>query len=314
MTNDAKNLLNNSTQPAILSDLKAGKILYANDATFKYLDIQQEALIGSKITELFQSMQSLQECTIWKRGQKQYQIQEEEISISGHLYNKATLKIVDNELSDSLVKTIQHMVSLLLHRLRSPLTGVLGFNELLHETGPNVNQRYLESIDHGLKDINAILNEIESLTEIPDIHIQTVDLNQFISRIVRNFRNNSKANIQVELSNVPHTFKTDPAILEDCINELLSNAVDHSNSELEPITIQVKPNGNICITNYGPVIPMDQTQEIFYPFVTTKIRNMGLGLTKSSIRAHAMNAHIRLVTNSPIEGISFEIQFSTDYI
>jgi len=312
MTNDAKNLLNNSTQPAILSDLKAGKILYANDAAFKYLDIQQEALIGSKITELFQSMQSLQECTIWKRGQKQYQIQEEEISISGNLYNKATLKIVDNELSDSLVKTIQHMVSLLLHRLRSPLTGVLGFNELLHDAGPNINQKYLDSIDHGLQDINDILNEIESLTEIPEIHIQTVDLNQFISRIVRKFRNNSKANIQVDLSNAPHAFPIDPAILEDCINELLRNAVEHTNSELEPITIQVKPNGNIRITNYGPVIPLEQTQEIFYPFVTSKIRNMGLGLTKSSIRAQAMDTHVRLVTNSTIDGISFEIQFSDD--
>ncbi len=74
------------------------------------------------------------------------------------------------------------------------------------------------------------------------------------------------------------------------------------------LLLEIHENGRCLITNFGTPIPSEFTLKMFYPFYSTKSRNMGLGLTKASIAAQTQNWVIELVSNSEVDGISFEIR------
>jgi signal transduction histidine kinase len=138
---------------------------------------------------------------------------------------------------DSLAHTISH-------DLRSPLTVISGFAELLakHSTKglDRKSRHYLELIKGSTAQAVLMLDEILALSRVSlaEMHCVPVDLADLVNRVVREF-NASKGDRRViwMIGHLP-TVQADPTLLRQAITSLLLNALKFTRSR-EVARIQI---------------------------------------------------------------------------
>ncbi|HCD51316.1 MAG TPA: hypothetical protein DEQ34_02635 [Balneolaceae bacterium] len=206
------------------------------------------------------------------------------------------------------------MISVMLHRFRSPLTGVEGFLHLLEEENqdPDLIKR-IESIQGGVDRLIAILDELETLYHIEendeDQSPQSNDIQKIIYQILKNYPAHIRKKISFYQSKDNASFRGSKINVEKILEALIQNAVDNATGEEDKIFIEIHPDTFIKITNTGRVIPDEVVDRIFSPFVTTKAENLGIGLTTAMLHAEQFGGAIFLTENSASEGISFSLCF-----
>lgn len=216
-------------------------------------------------------------------------------------------QIMKSTIPPDLMDVVREMTTLLIHRYRSPLTGIMGFVELLKKKEYHSNDHYLETINNGLDEISGLLDEMEELNQEPVVKIQNVKINELIYDVISNYPRDERERILFYDSSSPVIKKADYALLSKMLQNLLNNALEHDKNEKSDVLIELNDNENISITNFGPPIANDFVSKMFYPFYSTKARNMGLGLTRASIFAKSQNFVIELTSNSEVDGIRFVI-------
>ncbi|MEX0722429.1 MAG: HAMP domain-containing sensor histidine kinase [Gracilimonas sp.] len=187
--------------------------------------------------------------------------------------------IPDNETLDSW----KSMIAVMLHRLRSPLTGINGYLDMLEDENKDeqLNKRF-EAIHKGFNNIYDLMDELEILYNIPtgfdDSKFIEVELEAFIERLIINYEPELRERITINLEqNI--TINTNPEWLKNIISILLDNALQHSESSVKLI-YSLDNNGQITVQNEGS-LPLKISNKIYHPFVTTRATNLGIGLTKA---------------------------------
>ncbi|MCJ7541981.1 MAG: DUF3365 domain-containing protein, partial [Desulfobacterales bacterium] len=167
-----------------------------------------------------------------------------------------------------------------------------------------------------LLDLNRPGKEVKQSTNVNHIIEKDIDLFQF------HFKKN-KIRINLDLSSNIPDLNASPLQLNQCLLNLINNAVEAITSPSTPdngsiagieaggeITIKTnhgKGNITIKITDTGPGIPEDELQYIFDPFFTRKKKmGMGVGL---SICYRIIEDHGGIITaeNSPLGGVVMTI-------
>lgn len=309
MDKAVQELINGYAQPVLISNLSEGEILYANRAANERLDIHSSELIGTKITDLFKILPEIHQGIIWSRNGKQWYIREDVVSVSKRSFNRTIMQEFPVEPPGMMLDIIREMTMVLLHRLRSPITGTSGFGELILEADiqPPRLKRFAESVVRGMDELSDILEQLEPLTSEPEPEIRELSLNETLDQLKNSLtdreRNKTKFSMEPGLPPV----KADGDLLLDCLRQLLQNAIEHAPGEDALVRVSTTSEGCIRINNPGPPIPAEFIRKMFYPFFTTKVNSLGLGLTLAGIYAQAMEATLRLTKNSTREGITFEI-------
>ncbi len=201
---------------------------------------------------------------------------------------------------DQMKNDFVHTVS---HDLRSPLTAVLGYAELVERVGPLNEQQteFIHRVQGSVQSITALVNDLLDLGKLEagfDSRRETVRVESvleyslgLLNSLVR------KKNIRLtqEVAKELPPLRANPIRIRQMIDNLISNAIKYTPEEGEiRVSLQSEENQIILqVSDNGPGIPLAEQNLIFDKFyratnVADNSRGTGLGLAivKSIVDAH----------------------------
>jgi signal transduction histidine kinase len=192
------------------------------------------------------------------------------------------------------------------HELRSPLTSVQGFAELLMMERDSLTQRQVETVEiildncrHLVRLLNDLLDLARSDAGRLTIRRRPAQLTPLIEEVVRTLRAQTDGSEQTLTAaiepNLP-LVEVEPDRIRQILVNLITNAHEYS-PERASIQVSARVSDNavvIDVTDNGPGIPPAQMEHIFERFVrgdaglTQRVGGTGLGLaiTKSLVELH----------------------------
>lgn len=215
---------------------------------------------------------------------------------------------------------LKHAVTSLSHDIRTPLTAVCGYLELLEqeELSPNA-QRYLEIVQNRTNTLEQLTEELFQYSIIQGaespLRLSVLSINPVLEESIAAFYASFRAHhITPEIEMPDHAVfvMADPSALSRVFANLLSNVLKYSGGDLR---ICLWDSGEILFSNYAPGLDEIQVGKLFDRFYTVEAAQnatgLGLSIAKSlmgqmggSIQASFENQrlqiHIRLKkTDSP---------------
>lgn len=190
--------------------------------------------------------------------------------------------------------TLGRMSAVVAHQLRNPLASLKGHAQLLSERA----QSSPEEAAAGKADI--IVREairLEALVESILSFVRSGQVRPVPTRVgdlISEFRSVAAARdaprkaheVVVDVSMCPEKWVLDPARLREALINILENANQAGSTRTEIVVREQGHYLEIIIADDGCGIPIDE--DIFAPFLTTKTRGTGLGLSvaRSIVEAH----------------------------
>lgn len=206
------------------------------------------------------------------------------------------------------LKNVQRMSEVLVHRVRSPLTGMQGYLEMVLEGEDKLNpksKQRLQKVDEG---ILYLFDMMDNLKQIYDQNIDSespitaiADTKKVGTELLNGYPEEVRKNIEITFQNSADEFKADHITLSSVLSVLLSNALEHGGNGDKSVRIQFHSPYQVSVTNSGDRIADAIKSEIFHPFVTSKADHMGLGLTLAFMYANQSNGTIALSSNKKDE-------------
>jgi signal transduction histidine kinase len=192
------------------------------------------------------------------------------------------------------------------HELRSPLTSVQGFAELLMMERDSLTPRQVETVEiildncrHLVRLLNDLLDLARSDAGRLAIRSRPTQLSPLIEDVVRTMRAQTDAKDQVLTEQIDPELPlvdADADRIRQILVNLVTNAHEYS-PERASISVSARVAGaevQIDVTDNGPGIPAAQAEHIFERFVrgdaglTQRVGGTGLGLaiSKSLVELH----------------------------
>lgn len=194
-------------------------------------------------------------------------------------------------------------ISTVSHELRSPLTPILGFAELLalnpfdSSTAQDMAQEIYRQAQHMQRLVDDLLDA--SNMESGRFRIQRVDVNigQLVGQTIRECAHKSAEHwfVQQIPADLP-IIQGDPARLRQVLDNLLTNAIKYSPEGGEvSIIVSASPDElNVSVCDHGIGLATEKLGRLFEKFyrvdnqLTHRVRGSGLGL---AIAKHIVEAH-----------------------
>lgn len=201
---------------------------------------------------------------------------------------------------DRLKNEFVHTVS---HDLRSPLTAILGYVDLLDRVGPvNDQQReFIRRVQNSVQSITSLVNDLLELGRIEagfDTQKEVVPLEGIIRDTLETLGgqiSDKKMNLHLNLPMDIPQMRGNPIRLRQMLDNLIGNAIKYT-PEGGEITIDVEAQNDqviLRISDTGPGIPPADQPHIFEKFyrasnVPKGVGGSGLGLSivKSIVENH----------------------------
>ena len=234
----------------------------------------------------------------------------------GGLAETATLGAAFNEMAEELEqeesrreeldRLKDEFVLTASHELRSPLTSVQGFAELLMLDRDSLTPRQRETVEiildncrHLVRLLNDLLDLARSDAGRLSIQPKPTEVAPLVADVVRTMRAQTEAGSQTLSEEVPPglpLIDVEPDRIRQILVNLLTNAHEYS-PEGASIRVSARALGaevEIDVTDDGPGIPTEQLERIFDRFtrgdagLTQRVGGTGLGLaiSKSLVELH----------------------------
>lgn len=218
------------------------------------------------------------------------------------------------------------------HEIRSPLTAISGFAEILREQFSD-RKESLELIEKILRNsdtLNVLVNDILDLSKVESgiiefekIRFSFVQQIQDIVAPARHQANQKGIELNWETQTaIPRHIVSDPTRIRQILVNLIGNAIKFTNKGSVDVQVSYspKPEPTICfiIKDSGCGIANDKKDQIFSPFVqadsstTRKFGGTGLGLALSRRLAKALGGDVTLVESQPGKGSTFQFTFKAE--
>ena len=217
------------------------------------------------------------------------------------------------EKSDQLKNEFVQHVS---YELRSPLTNIIGFTELLSlpSTGPLTQKQreYVEHVGSSSSVLLTIVNDILDLATV-DAGIMQLDISEMsidrtiaaAAELVADRLEEHRIKLTVDASAAPKSFQGDEIRIRQILYNLLSNAANYA-PEASTITLtcrQLAGSVEFSVHDDGPGMPPDVLESVFRRFEPRtnggRRRGAGLGLSivKSFVELHGGTVRIETGTD-----------------
>lgn len=213
------------------------------------------------------------------------------------------------------------------HEIRTPLNGIVGFTELLKDTGLKEEQsEFVEIIEKSSENLLEIINNILDLSKIESNKLEIEDIifnpiDEFESAVEVYAVRASEKHIDLGCFIDPaleKPLKGDPTKIKEVIINLLSNAVKFTSSagsinvDIRKLQSDIAGRTRVRfeVQDSGIGVTSEQRARIFEAFsqadtsITRKYGGTGLGLTISSRFIELMGGHLDL-HSEPGEGTTF---------
>jgi PAS domain S-box-containing protein len=201
---------------------------------------------------------------------------------------------------DRLKSDFIHTVS---HDLRSPMTSILGYTELVERTGPlNPNQQeYLHRLQGSIHQITTLINDLLDLGRLEagfDTRRESVQLENVLKYSIDMFDTQvEKKNIKLIVEAAPNlkALRANPIRIRQMLDNLIGNAIKYTLPEGTVHVIMSMQGDQIIlkVEDTGPGIAPDEQGRVFEKFyrgtnATDGVEGSGLGLAivKSIVDSH----------------------------
>lgn len=236
---------------------------------------------------------------------------------AGDSYIKMKLEKTAGSQERATVDAVQQCISMMLHRLRSPLAALQGYTDLLLEEDHSGNSGHFAGrIDTAVQVISGLLNEFEEfLTLNSEEDYKMVPLSVLMESVIESYPETDKRNIEMcSAGNTMMVGSQKKTIA--MLHFLLDNAIEHAPEKDQAVSVSFKLPHVIEITNRIGHNPGSETDlyKMFQPFYTSRADKTGLGLTSAQVLAQQIGATIRPRYNHHDKTITFAIHFSTKMI
>jgi two-component system NtrC family sensor kinase len=191
---------------------------------------------------------------------------------------------------DRIRSEFVHTVS---HDLRSPLTSVIGYSELVERVGPlNDEQReFLNRIQDSIQHITSLINDLLDLGSIEagmDTHREFVQLEGILRYTIDMLDGQIQSKqliVHTDIAPALPALRAHPIRLRQVLDNVVGNAIkySHANGEIH-ISIHSQEDQVILqVTDQGPGIPASDQPHIFDKFyrgtnISSDVEGSGLGL------------------------------------
>lgn len=226
-------------------------------------------------------------------------------------------------------RTKNELITNIAHDLRTPLTSITGYLELLSgetKLDLEVQKKYIGIAYVKTKRLEKLIEDLFGFTKLNygkmSMHVAKVDVMKLLSQLLEEFYPSFvDKNLSYELqSNVPAMVITaDGNLLARLFDNLINNAIKYG---ADGKRILVKVNGDeeqvtISVVNYGYVIPTEELPLIFNKFyrveqsrsTDTGGTGLGLAIAKNIVDVHGGSIDV----TSDLSGTVFKVKLKVDF-
>ncbi|GIN21285.1 MAG TPA: sensor histidine kinase [Bacillus bacterium] len=254
--------------------------------------------IVSPITSLIKTMKEIQESGHYKRIELPKQ-SKDELHQLGQTFNKMISQLEMN------YEKQEQFVSNASHELKTPLTVIEAYADLLKRRGKEAPELFDESVgaihleSQRMKELIEQLLLLARHDEQWQADMKEIQLNSFIEESIRSF--GTAFGREISLNAEEHVkVKTDPQKLKQIFYILMDNAQKYSDA---PISVNIRVEDKkalIEVVDKGIGIPKEELTKIFDRFYrvdesrSRKSGGFGLGLSLAKELAHIIDAEINI--------------------
>ncbi len=227
-------------------------------------------------------------------------------------------------------RTKNELITNVAHDLRTPLTSIIGYLELLSKGIPlpqEMQQKYIEIVYTKAKRLEKLIEDLFGFTKVGKVsmNVGTVDIVKLLGQLLEEFYPSfAEKDLVYELvSNVPaKTITADGNLLARLFDNLINNAIKYG-AEGKKVLVNVLAEEEIVtisVTNYGHVIPADELPFIFNKFYrvehsrSTQTGGTGLGLAiaKNIVDMHGGTISVTSDLNGTVFMVKLQVNFDVN--
>ena len=216
-----------------------------------------------------------------------------EINCQLHLLRKERLKLQHGDME------LKNAVTNISHDLRTPLTAICGYLDLLmKQPQSEASERYLSVIRERTDAMRGLTEELFRYSVIAgtteELHFEPVCLNDILEQSLAGFYGTlSERGIvpDIALSEQPIERTLDRHALRRIFDNILSNAAKYSDGDL---SVRLSPDGTVWFENHAKDLDAMQTAHLFERFYTvnTARSGTGLGLSIAKLLTEKMGGNV----------------------
>lgn len=226
-------------------------------------------------------------------------------------------------------RTKNELITNIAHDLRTPLTSIIGYLELLSNGAsidPDMQKKYIDVTYTKAKRLQKLIEDLFGFTKLNygkiSMRVSKVDIVKLLSQLLEEFYPVfMERGLAYELqSNVPaKVIKADGNLLARLFDNLINNAIKYGT---EGKRILVKVHGTdaivtVSVTNYGYVIPKEELPLLFDKFyrveqsrsVNTGGTGLGLAIAKNIVDMHGGTINV----TSDLKGTVFTVKLKVNF-
>ena len=214
-------------------------------------------------------------------------------------------------------------LAMLTHDIKSPLSVVLSYADLLIEEGDNQTveerEKDLRQLRENVRTVFSLVDNYLNLSQVEDgrlaLRKEPVEINALLTQVGQRYETEArqrsiklKFNLQQELPPI----EGDPLALSRVVGNLLYNALKFTPQNGDITVSSSRRNGEVIasVSDTGPGIPSEEIPSLFEKYhrgsTSRNVEGTGLGLfiVKALVEAHG--GHIE-VSSAPQKGANFSV-------
>lgn len=303
-----RSILSETDHPLFIVNRETHEIFEANESVISGCGPFDP--IGEKFDSVIPFKEKTTQSVLAYFNREWLKVHEEPFEWEDHTYTKIALR--RNPVTPDLdtMLSVRNMIAVLANRLRSPLTGMQGYLDLIQENVEENTERMVDKVRIGLNQLMEIIDELEHLYNIDSSDFQkhakeSINPEALIREILFTYSVETRNRIKILNPEQPANIYSNPYDTKVIFKQLIDNAVEHSSGKEGNILIDLRKPNTLKVSNSGIPIPPSVRNKLYFPFVTTKSSSMGIGLTIAQLLAKWQDGIIFLSENSLDEGITF---------
>lgn len=239
-------------------------------------------------------------------------------------------KLMDKEREAE--RTKNELITNVAHDLRTPLTSIIGYLELLAgntQIPQEMQHKYIEIAYSKSRRLEKLIEDLFGFTKLNygkiAMHIGQIDIVKLLEQLLEEaYPNFEEKNLSYDLqSNVPaKIISADGNLLARLFDNLIGNAIKYG---ADGKRVLVKIHGEedtvtASVTNFGRVIPADELPLLFNKFyrveqsrsATTGGTGLGLAIAKEIVDMHGGTIRVASDLNGTVFTVKLQVHFDIE--
>lgn len=229
-------------------------------------------------------------------------------------------------------RTKNELITNVAHDLRTPLTSIIGYLELLagnQQVPADMQHKYIEIAYGKSRRLQKLIEDLFGFTKLNcgkiAMHVDQIDIVKLLGQLVEEaYPNFVEKGLSYDLqSNVPaKIINADGNLLARLFDNLIGNAIKYG-ADGKRVLVKIHAEGEtvtVSVTNYGYVIPADELPLIFNKFYrveqsrssSTGGTGLGLAIAKEIVDMHGGTISVASDLNGTVFTVKLQVDFDVD--